>query len=73
MAFGDGGGDAGHFLEVDDHFVEIVGEQPDLVAAVNVDGLVDISGLANFASHADQMPQRVGDGIRGLIRDQNTG
>ena len=49
LAFGDGSGNGGHAFDVSDHLVEIFGEETDFVIAMNVDGLIDISGITDFA------------------------
>jgi hypothetical protein len=65
IAFGHGHGDAGHFLKVGDHVVEGGGQGADFIVTVNVDVLVKIAGVADFAGHGDEVLQRLGDIARG--------
>src|SRR5207245_3120753 len=73
VAFGDGHGDTGHFLEVRNHIVESGGEGPDFVVAVNINILVEIAGVADFASDGDEVRQRLGNGFRGQEGDDSAG
>src|SRR5258705_9614155 len=55
VAFGNGHGNTGHFLEIGDHIVERRGERADFVVAVNIDVLVEIAGVADFTSDGNQV------------------
>ena len=65
IAFGDGHGDAGHFLQVSDHIVEGGGESANFVVAMDINVLVEIAGIADFLGDGDEVLQRLGDGGRG--------
>ena len=54
---------AGHFLQVRHHIVEGGGQRADFVVAVDVDVLIEVAGIANFARHGNQVLQRFGDGL----------
>ena len=69
VAFGDGHGDAGHFLEVGDHIVEGSRQRADFVVAVNVDVLIEIAGIANFAGDGNEVSERLGDRFCGVVGD----
>ncbi len=53
IAFGDGHGEGGHFLQVRDHVVESGGQGADFIVAVNVNVLVEVARVADFARHSD--------------------
>ena len=65
LSFGDGSRDGGHFLQVDNHLVEIVGEHAYFIIAVDIDGLIQIAGLADSVGHLDEVINRVLDGFCG--------
>ena len=69
VAAGDGLGYGSHFLEVLDHRVEGAGELADLVLAVNVNVMVEFSGLPDLFRYQDQPIQRLGDFIGLAIGD----
>src|SRR5439155_13532695 len=73
IAFGNGHGDAGHFFQIGDHVVERGGQSADFVVAVNINVLIEVTGIANFASDGDEMRQRLGDGLGGPDSDKPTG
>src|SRR5580658_7494880 len=66
VAFGDGHGNVRHFLQVGDHIIKGSRESADFVVTVNVDVLVEISGIANFARYSDEVSERLADGLRSL-------
>ena len=70
LAFGNRRGNGGHFFQMDDHFVEIFGEEPDFVVAMNVDGLIEIARIADSVRHFDQVIQRIFDGFRRVEGDE---
>src|SRR6267142_1481251 len=72
VAFGDGHGNAGHLLEVGHHIVEGGGESSDFIVAVNVNVLIEIAGVANFARDGDEVRQGFGDGPCRIDRDEAT-
>ena len=72
IAFSDGHGYAGHFFQVRDHIVEGGGQRPDFVVAVNVDVLIEVAGVGDFSGDGNQMRQRIGNGFRGVVSDQQT-
>ena len=59
LPFGDCRGHGGHLLQVDDHLVEILGEHAHFVVAMNINGLVEIAGVADLVRHFDEVVQRV--------------
>src|SRR6202040_1388460 len=63
ITFGDGHGNAGHFLQVRDHVVEGGGQRANFVVAVDVDVLVEVAGVADFLGDGDQVLERLGDGL----------
>ncbi len=63
VAFGDGHGDAGHFLQVRDHVVEGGGEGADFVVSVNVNVLVEVARVADFLGDGDEVLERFGNGF----------
>ena len=63
IALCDGHGNSGYFFQVGDHVVEGRGQRADLISAVNVDVLIEIAGVADFARDGNQMIQRFGDGL----------
>ena len=69
IAFRDGHGNAGHFFQVRDHIVEGGRQRADFVVAVNVDVLIEVAGIADFARHGNEMRQRLGDGFGGVEGD----
>ena len=68
VAFGNGHGDAGHFFQVGDHIVESSGQSADFVVAMNIDVLIEVAGIANFARDGDEVRERLADGLGGLDR-----
>ncbi len=73
VAFGDGHGDTGHFLEIGHHVVEGSGQSTDFVIAVNINVLIEVAGVANFASDGNEMGERLGDGFSGIPGNQAAG
>jgi len=73
IAFGHGHGDAGHFLQISDHIVEGGGQGANFVVAVNINVLVEVAGVADFARNGDEVRQRFGDGFRGQEGDDSAG
>src|SRR5258707_2550877 len=65
VAFGDGHGDAGHFLQVRDHVVEGGSECADFVVSVDVDVLVKVARVADFLGDGDEVLQRLRDALGG--------
>src|SRR5262249_4042744 len=65
IAFGDGHGNAGHFLQVGDHVVKGGGQGADFVVAVNINVLVEVAGIADFLGDGNEVLQGFGDGSRG--------
>ncbi len=43
VAFGDGHGNAGHFLQIGNHVVEGSSQSTDFVGAVNIDALIEVA------------------------------
>src|SRR5690348_9648553 len=66
VAFGNRHGDAGHFLEVGDHVIEGGRQSADFVVAMNVDVLIEVAGIADFASNSDKVSQWLTDGFGSL-------
>src|SRR6266481_1067153 len=67
VTFGYRHGDASHFFEVGDHIIERGGQGTYFVVAMNVDVLIEVAGIANFARHGDEVGERFADGLGGLV------
>ncbi len=65
VAFGNGHGDAGHFLQVRDHVVERGSECANFVVSVNINVLVEVARVADFLGDCDEVLQRLRDGLGG--------
>ena len=57
IAVGDSISDAGYFLEVAEHVVELAGEIADLIGPGRVDGLIDVA-LGGPLADADELGER---------------
>ena len=55
IAFGDGHGDGGHFFQIGDHVVEGGGQCAEFIGAMDIDILVEITGVADLAGDADEV------------------
>src|SRR5260370_6859107 len=71
IAFGNSHRDAGHFLEVSDKIVESGSERSDLIVAVNVNILIEVARVADFACDGDEMAQRNNNGFDGVLGNQD--
>jgi len=70
VAFGNGHGDAGHFLQIGDHVVKRGGQGANFIVTVNINVLVEVAGIADFARDSDEMGQGLGNGLGGVERDE---
>ncbi len=61
IAFGDGHGNAGHLLEVGDHVVERGGQGADFVGPMDINVLVEVTGIANLTCDGHEVRQRLGN------------
>src|SRR5579859_1606304 len=73
VAFGNRHGNAGHFLEVGHHVVESGCQSADFVVTVDINVLVEIAGVTDFACDSHEVLQWFADGARGVERYQHTG
>ncbi len=71
VAFGNSHGDAGHFLEVCDKIVKSSSERANLVVAVNVNILIKIARVADFACDGDEMGKRKNDRFGSVVGNQD--
>src|SRR5439155_5696655 len=55
------------------HIVESSSQSADFVVAVNIDVLIEVARIADFASDGDEMRQRFGDGLGGPDGDKSSG
>src|SRR2546430_16349473 len=46
--------DTGHFLEIGDHVVKRGGQSADFIVAVDINVLIEVAGIADFASRSEE-------------------
>ena len=51
--------------------LKVVAKSPDFVVAMNVDVLIQVTGIANFARDGDEVSERLADGLGGLHSREN--
>ncbi len=69
LPFGDRRRDVGHFFEVHNHLVEILGEHAYFVVAMDIDRLFEIAGFPDPLRHFDQLIDGLANRFRGEESD----
>ena len=67
VAFGDRHGNTRHFFQVGDHIIEGGGQSADFIVAVDVDVLIEVPGVTNFAGNRNEVSERLTDRLGRLV------